>query len=408
MQEGIEIEYTRPQLTNYQRDIIDCPKRYTVVQAATKVGKTAVCAVWLIEQALEKGAPGRYFLWLAPVYSQARIAFDKYRYEIAGNGLFTKYNETDLSLTLVNGAIIVFRSADKVDNLYGFEYWAVVFDEFTRAKESAWTALRSTITATNAPVKFIGNVTGGKKNWGAILSEKAKTAGEDSPYAFFKITAYDAAAEGLLDLDEILQAERDLPFAAFKELYLAEVTDDGSNVFGFDHIDRCTGPLSSKPAVCYGVDLARKSDHTVIIGLDEDCRVCYFARFQHDWEYQIAKICLLPKDKRLRVDSTGVGDVVTSILEKDFPLLDPFIFTQKSKQQIIEGLAVSIQQHKVIFPEGVITDELKNLETTFTRTGVSYQAVSGMNDDAVMALALAVSAWSSSQSMGLGHYSFNF
>ena len=39
-----------------------------------------------------------------------------------------------------------------------------------------------------------------------------------------------------------------------------------------------------------------------------------------------------------------------------------FRFLSLSKQQLMEGLAVAIQQHRVTFPEGVLTSELEALD----------------------------------------------
>jgi hypothetical protein len=407
------IEYNRPPMTSYQLKILDSTKRFLVILASTKSGKTTACAVAFLESALLEGGPGKRWLWASPSHKQAKIAFDKLRYEMVAPGLFTRVNETDLEIELLNGAILTFRSVENVDGIYGFEFWGkVIFDEYTRARPESWQAIRSTITATGAKVIFIGNSKGGMKNWGVQLFEKAKAENDDpnSAYGFLRITAYDAAREGIIELSEIEQAQQDLPEAVFNELFLAEVSEDGSNIFGFKHIDKCIGEQSTKDAVCYGIDLARGrkegSDHTVVIGLDADGAVCHFQRFQYDWEYQLDKIKMLPKGKKIRIDATGAGDAPAEILAKHFPLLDPFVFTQKSKQQIIEGLAIGIQQGKIKFPDGLIVDELKNLETSFTRSGVSFSAPPGLHDDCVMALALAYSCWNSSRPTGTYCFSF--
>ena len=64
---------------------------------------------------------------------------------------------------------------------------------------------------------------------------------------------------------------------------LAEFNDNIANPFSTEHIARCVRELSKKAAVCYGIDLAKSFDFTVIVGLDEDCNVCHFDRFQKDW-----------------------------------------------------------------------------------------------------------------------------
>jgi len=97
------------------------------------------------------------------------------------------------------------------------------------------------------------------------------------------------------------------------------------------------------------------------------------------------------------VDSTGVGDPILEHLQEDGgDNFEGFKFTGVSKQQLMEGLAVGIQQEKakkIGFPEHSkeipIQGELESMEYTYTRTGVKYSAPPGMNDDCVMGLGLA-------------------
>lgn len=390
------IDYQRPFIYNYQRQILDSPARFTVTEASTKVGKTASHIIWLFEEALSL-KPNQAVWWVAPVYAQAEIAFNRMRNQVSDRNFF-KANETKLKLTLPTGGIIQFKSAEKPDNLYGDDVYGAVFDEFTRAREEAWYALRSTLTATNGKCKFIGNVKG-KKNWGYRLAQRAKQ--NEQNFEYFKITAYDAANEGLLSFDEIDQAKRDLPESVFKELYLAEPSDDGSNPFGIQYIDQCTYPISTNPAVCYGIDLAKSSDYTVIIGLDKNGTVCDFRRFQKDWRQTTQEILGLP-NVQIAIDSTGVGDPIGEDIAR-FRDVELFKFTSSSKQQIMEGLAAAIQQRKIAFPDGVIKDELQNFEFEFTRTGVRYSAPAGLHDDAVCSLALAWHKFRTSAGL-VGHY----
>lgn len=381
-----KIGYTRPFLYPYQKKILDSPARYTVTEAATKVGKTASHIIWLFEQPLVlKLKPGQSVWWVAPVFAQAEIAFNRMKNQVSDRAYF-KSNESKLLLTLPTGAKIQFKSADRPDNLYGDDVYAAVFDEFTRAREESWHALRTTLTATKGKCKFIGNVKG-KKNWGYRLAQRAKAGEPDHEY--FKITAYDAASEGLLEIEEIEQAKRDLPESVFRELYLAEASEDGSNPFGFQYIQQCTYPMSTLPAVCYGVDLAKSVDYTVIIGLDVNGNVCHLQRFQMGWKETTDTILSLPANIPIKVDSTGNGDPIAEALQRSRSNVTGFKFSSNSKQQIMEGLALAIQQRKISFPEGHIKDELESFEFEYTRTGVKYSAPEGLHDDCVCALALA-------------------
>jgi hypothetical protein len=376
--------YQRPALANYQLDAIFNDARYALIESSTKAGKTSACLIWLIEQCLQ-GKNGENYWWVAPVYSQAKIAFRRLKAGLPRAAF--EANESELSLTLVNGSKIICKSAEKADHLFGEDCFAVVVDEASRVREDSWHAVRTTLTATRGKARLIGNVRG-RRNWFYKLSRKAE-AGEND-MSFTKITAYDAIDSGILDAEEIEDARRQLPDNVFRELYLAEPSDDGQNPFGMLAIRDCVGPMSNQKPVCFGLDLAKSVDWTCLIGLDRARKVCVFERFQKSWLDTTETIRRIVGNVPCLTDSTGVGDAVLESLQtggrRNF---EGFKFTQISKQQLMEGLAVAIQKQEIGFPDGVIVNELESFEYEYTRTGVRYSAPSGMHDDAVCALALA-------------------
>lgn len=387
------IEFVRPWLYKKQLQAIFEPKdlngndaRYSMIEASTKAGKTHGCICWIFEQAAIYGSEGRNYWWVAPVYGQAKIAFRRMKRAVPKQ-LYTA-NETELTITLLNGAVLWFKSAEKPDNLYGDDVYAVVMDEASRMREESWWAVRSTLTATNGPVRAIGNVKG-QKNWFYKLSRMAQ-AGENG-MAHYKMTAYDAVDGGVLKLEEVEDAKRLLPDNVFRELYLAEPSDDGGNPFGLQHIAKCVGPLSDERMVAAGQDLAKSYDWSVLTGLDRHQRVCGFDRWQTSWEETEKKILQIVGNVPTLVDSTGVGDPIVERLQKSRPSsISGYQFSSASKQRLMEGLVVAIQSHAVTFPDGPIRAELENFEYQYTRTGVRYTAPPGFHDDCVMSLALAV------------------
>lgn len=381
----MNISITRPKLTSYQKKILESPARFTITEASTKAGKTFSHLWWLFERAHKPPKKGANYWWVAPVYSQAKIAFSRMRRVVGGSHLY-RINESELYIITPMGSVIWFKSAEKPDNLYGEDVYAAVFDEFTRAREEAWIALRTTLTATKGQCKLIGNVKG-KKNWGYRLGVKAR-AGEPG-YSYHKVTAYDAVAEGILDKDEIEQARRDLPEAAFRELYEAEALDDQANPFGIEHIKRCILPISSNPAVAYGIDLAKSHDWTVVIGLDRQGRICLFERWQADWGQTKRRILQIIRGTPTAIDSTGVGDPIVEEIQRTVAGVEGYIFSQTSKQQLMEGLASSIQNQEISVLSGIMQEEMEAFEFVYTRTGVRYSAPEGVHDDTVCALALA-------------------
>lgn len=352
--------------------------------------------VWLLEQAATKGGPNKNYWWVAPVYSQAEIAFRRLKAGL-GTGNYID-NKSNMTITIPNGSTIWFKGGDKPDTLYGEDVFGAVIDEASRCKDEVWGAIRSTVTATEAPIRIIGNVKG-RKNWAYQLARKAQNGVNNWRYS--KITAADAVDAGVLTKQEVEEAKRDLPENVYRELYEAEPSDDTGNPFGMEAIYNCRKPLSSKPPVVWGWDLAKSTDYTWGIALDEDRNVCRSERWQNEWEITLQEIKRLTGDVPALVDSTGVGDAIMEFLAKAGNNFVGYKFTSSSKQQLMERLAVAIQQTEIGIPEGILLDELLSFEYVYTRTGVQYSAPSGLHDDGVCALALAVFNLEKSPSIGV-------
>ena len=407
-----------PPLYRKQKQAVFNDSRISIVEASTKSGKTVACIAWLAMMAMLHGGENLHFWWVAPIYGQAEIAFRRMKRYLPRQ-IYTA-NESKLTLKLGNGATIWFKSAEKPDSLYGEDVQAAVVDEASRCKEESWNALLSTLTQTNGPIRIIGNVKG-RRNWFYRLARRVK-GGDEPGMIYHCITAADAIASNVIALETVMQAKRLLPLNVFRELYLCIPSDDGGNPFGQKYIERCIGPMSQKPPIVWGWDLAKSYDWTVGIGLDEDGAVAGFHRFQMSWNATIARIRAITGDSFALVDSTGVGDPVLEALQNPQPVWlerepensddpweseigEPYLerfrawrdkenfegykFNQSSKQQLMESLAVAIQSGEVCYPTGQIVEELQEFEYEYTRTGVRYSATEGMHDDCVCALALA-------------------
>lgn len=229
----MNIEITKPNLTDYQKDFLYNNSRFTVTESSTKAGKTFSHIWWIYELShLPSAKPNNNYWWVAPSYAQTKIAFNRLRVKLAPTGLY-KINESNLVITTPIGTHIHFKSAEKPDLLFGEDVHGIVLDEAPRCRVEAYYALRSTLTATKAPMKLIGNF-GGTSNWMHQLKEKSKN---DPNYAYFKITAWDAVEAGILDREEVEQAQRDLPLKVFKQLYLAEEVESDDMLCSYDAIN---------------------------------------------------------------------------------------------------------------------------------------------------------------------------
>lgn len=370
-----------------QEKVLSEAKRFNVLSCGRRWGKSALSVNLLCETALE-AYPAGYF---APTYKLLDGTFNEC---LSALEPVIKRKNDHQFIELITGGKIEFWSLENELAGRSRKYKRAIIDEAAFAKELwiRWTeSIRATLSDYKGDAWFLSTPKG--KNDFHKLFMRGKS-GEHN-WMSWQMSTY---SNPFIDPLEIDDAKKDLPELAFSQEYLAEFNENVANPFGQAYISQCTYPLSNQPAVCYGIDLAKSYDWSVIIGLDKNGSVCHFDRWQSDWRTTTRKILDLPKGL-IAIDSTGVGDPIGEDITRVRSGVELFKFTSHTKQQIMEGLAVAIQSRLITFPQGAITDELSNFEYEFTRSGVKYSAPTGLHDDCVCALALA---WSIYQKAGKG------
>lgn len=376
-----------------QQKVVDGHDRFSVLSCGRRWGKSKLAENLLCEPAID-GKSAAYF---APTYKLLNEVFRSCMSLLLP--ITTKSNQSEKRIDLITGGIIDFWSLDSANAGRGRKYHRAVIDEAAFVKElwTSWTEqIRPTLTDYKGDAWFMSTPKG-KNDFHKIFQ---RGISGDPGWNAWQMSTYD---NPYIDPTEIDDARKDLPELAFSQEYLAEFNENVANPFGAMFIQQCTYPMSNKIAVCYGIDLAKSYDYTVIIGLDEDATVCHFQRFQEDWRTTKQRIINLAKAPIL-MDSTGVGDPIFEDLQLAGVDVTGYKFSSTSKQQLMTGLANAIQQRKIAFPDGAITAELNIFEYEFTANGVKYSAPAGFHDDCVMALALAYNNHSIKR--GSGRYSF--
>lgn len=356
----MKIIIDKPNLTSYQKKFLYNTSRFTITEASTKVGKTFSHIWWIYERAHESWNKENYnHWWVAPVYSQTKIAFKRLRMRLGKTGAY-QINESNLTITCPNGAVIHFKSADKPDNLFGEDVYSVVFDEAPRAKVDAFYALRSTITFTGGLMKLIGNF-GGIANWMHQLKEKAKN---DPQYVYFKITAWDAVKEGILSEKEILQAQKDLPSKIFKQLYLAEEQESEDQLIDFDSMNSLFTNEHAESGERYiTADIALHGSDKFVVIVWNNWRIIEFTITNKCEAPEVEQI-LKAKAEKFRVkrsniayDADGLGSFLRGYLSGAKP------FNNGSKPIKIEGKEINYKNLKsqcgYEFAEKVNAGEIK-------------------------------------------------
>jgi phage FluMu gp28-like protein len=380
----VTIELNKPH--DGQRAVLESDARFKVLMCGRRWGKSLISKNISIQEALA----GRVTAYVTPTYKLAKVFFDDIAKLVPTQ--IAVANKSDLIFKFVTGGEIRFFTGERLDDFRGLKFHNVIIDEaaYIPHLQDAWNnAIRPTLTDFKGSATFISTPRGKDFFYGLYLRDEGE-------WKSFKYTTYE---NPYIDKNEIDQAKIELPKAAFEQEYLVNPMENAANPFGIDFIRQNISPLSNNNPICYGIDLAKSYDYTVILGFDNNGYVCHLDRFQSDWTTTKEKIRQLDKVPKL-IDATGVGDPIVEELQRDDHLVEGFKFTSTSKQQLMEGLVTSIQQGAIKYPDGIIVEELSIFEYKYTNTGVRYSAPNGLHDDAVCSLALANKIFMKSQSFG--------
>ena len=214
-----------------------------------------------------------------------------------------------------------------------------------------------------------------------------------------------ASDSGIIPEDRLSEIRRDptMTEAMYQQEYECDFLEDASSVFKDFKSIIWTGELDIKPDKFYqqGVDLGKHGDFTVITPIDlHNWHVGTPDRFNKiDWTLQKAKIEASARkynDARTKLDATGIGDPIFDDLQQAGISVDPFKFTEQSRQQLLNNLIIKMEDRSIRIPNyKPLLDELEafRYELAILPSGITkirMRVPDGQHDDCVMSLALAV------------------
>lgn len=362
--------------------------KYYVLNIGRQFGKSLLATnqacFWALNEVCE-------IAWVSPIYNQANKVFEQVVNAFKGTAVIKKKDGTKLKIEFCNGSTFQFFSAERYDNIRGFTFDYLICDEFAFMDSEAWTAvLRATVLVKGKKVLLI-STPNGKNHFYQLYS----LDGINEQYKSFKMSSYD---NPLIDPKEIDDAKLTLPEHIFKQEYLAEFVDGGSSVFG--EINYLDNPV--KTGTYYaGLDVARADDYTVLSIYNDEGKMVFIDRWRHDsWANIVGKVATVINeyDCNTYVEVNSIGDPIFEMLKgilNNRNLIQPFVTTSKSKQDIIEQLAVANQNKDVSF---LPIEWLKKEFDVFTyeynpkTRNIKYSAPSGFHDDGIMSSAIGYEA----------------
>jgi len=374
-----------------QQKILDSNSRDKAICAGRGFGKSAVCAYIALKSLI---ASDNLIVIIAPTYDLAQRVFDYLQQWIAKAfpdlipGVSSRIPQ---KIKTPWGSLLECKSADSPVGILGKRYNLVIVDEASRIPRNVWETYVYPTTSTGGKSLFISTPFG--KNW--FYEKWLDTKKTDGAFHF---TTKDnpTLLKGAYEWE---RAKEKLPEQVFKQEYRALFLDDAAAVFRGvrDIIEDCLSDIVKDHFYIVGWDIAQFHDFSVITVIDSQTKkVVYFDRFKHiEYPFQKKRVIATVKrynNARLVVDSTGVGQPIKEDLERDGLFVDDFHFTGKSKKELIEKLSIFIEQRHIRIPDNsILIDELEAFGYQLTDAGnIRYSAPTGLYDDCVISLALAV------------------
>jgi len=211
-------------LLPWQQEVFKDTTRFKVVAAGRRCGKSRMAAVTLLIEGL-KCPQGSAVLYVSPTMGQSRQIIWDLLLDL-GREVIQSSHVNNLDITLINGARIYVRGADRPDTLRGVSLTYAVLDEVADIKPEAWEqVIRASLSDKRGRALFIGTPKG--RNWFYDTFKLGES--EDDPD--WKSWHFTTADNPLIDQKEIESAKKTLSSFAFKQEYMASFTNAGSDIF---------------------------------------------------------------------------------------------------------------------------------------------------------------------------------
>jgi hypothetical protein len=386
-----------------QEEVLNCKNKEVLVCAGRGFGKSMMVAYIIfreLAQAIKSEKSFKCFV-VAPTYNLTEKVFEHFL-----SAFLLKYNKQlgkfvsgggnrPYQFKMSNDVWIQCKTTSEAVGMLGERVDLLIVDEAAQVPDKIYFQfLRPVISSKERKglAYYIG--TPRSKNW---FENKFHSLGK-SAFRF-------KSSEGLNYTPEMLEEERkQWPEMLFRQEFEAEFVSEAGRVFR--NVDKVVSNTLRDSTLNHhytmGVDLAEVEDWTVITVADSITKdIVYIDRFQKDYPVQkkmIEAVAGRYNNARVIIDATGVGKPIYEDLRESGLFVEDYVFSGKSKTELIGKLIIFIEQGYIKIPnhEDLIA-ELKAYEYKYLneKTGeplktIQYGAPSGMHDDLVTSLALAV------------------
>ena len=204
-------------------------RRYAIVVAHRRAGKTVACIHDLQRAAIRNTLVRPRYAYIAPTYSQAKTAaFDYLTDAIAPIMPFgATVNRSELRVDYPNGSQIRLFGADNHDSLRGLRLDGVVFDEFADVNPRTWDAvIRPALSDRQGGAVFIGTPRGhdgfyrlwceaqSNPEWFTACLKASEYVPHNAKYSL-----EECRAKGLVHPVELENARKSMPIELYEQEY---------------------------------------------------------------------------------------------------------------------------------------------------------------------------------------------
>ena len=370
--------------------VLNGSEKYHIVACGRQVGKTMLAMNLMLYWAINK--PGSRIMFVSPIYQQSARVHKQLYAAIADSGIVASNNFSSNEIVLNTGSTIIFRSAERYDSARGEAVTYAILDEFAFMKEEAWTeVLRATVLVHGRKVLFLSTPKGKTLFYNLFLM------GQSEDYKEYKSYTASSYETPFIDPSEIDEAKRTLPEAVFRQEYLAEFIDSGGEVF--TDIDKnCFSQWSKGVGPYYAAcDIGRADDYTVMTVMDREGQIVEMYRKNlAEWSTMVNEMVQIAKkwNATVMVEENGVGSPIFSMIKAQWQNTHPFITSAKSKNEIIEGMILDVNENTIKIPSKELFPALYSEMSIFTyeynpkTRNIRYTHPPSAHDDTIIATAI--------------------
>ena len=342
---------------------------------------------WLLATPNQKGC------WISPIYNQAKKVFQEL--SDASNSIIQQSNKAELTLKFVNGSTVQFLSSERPDSVRGFSFNYMVVDEAAYVNERGFeTAILPTLTAIGKKCLIIS--TPKSKNW--FYKYYLRGLDGSTEYISFKGQSTD---NPFIDQSFIAQQRLSLPDDIYRQEYMAEFTDAGSEVFrNVDNACIVSQYINGdKVQRCFiGIDTGLSNDYSVLTVMNESGRILLIDRLRGENINTIASrfnnILSKFKIEGGYVEENGIGAAMRDLVIPKNRRIRGFTTTQDSKTTIVRTLISDLEAGIIELPTKELEPECYKELSLYTyklsnNGKLSFTHQNGMHDDITDSIMLA-------------------